>query len=95
VAFARTGNGAAVLVVATRLAYRLCAGEAASWRAALWSGTHVATGETQADVRRVTRWRNWLTGASVDGFEGVEGVMPLDAAFAGAGGLPFVVLVSA
>jgi len=95
VAFARTGNGAAVLVIATRLAYRLCAGEAASWRAALWSGTHIATSETQAEVGRVARWRNCLTGASADGFEATEGAMALDAVFAGAGGLPFAVLVGA
>jgi hypothetical protein len=68
-------------------------GDAASWRAALWSGTQIATGDTQAEVRRVARWRNCLTGASVDGFDAAEGVMALDAVFAGAGGLPFAVLV--
>jgi (1->4)-alpha-D-glucan 1-alpha-D-glucosylmutase len=94
-AFARTGNGRALLVVATRLSYRLCAGEAASWRGKLWSGTQIATSETQAEVRHVTRWRNWLTGASVDGSETGGGVMALDEVFAGAHGLPFAVLVAA
>ena len=92
IAYLRIHDGAAVLVVAARLACTLCRGEDSRWSPALWQGTQVALAAETANVRRFRRWRNWLTGAECS--LGSAGVLDLAAAFDGAGGLPFVVLVA-
>lgn len=94
VAFARVHEDQAVLVVTARLAWSLCRGDDAAWTPALWQDTTVGCGPEGAGLRRFGRWRNWLTGAEA-AFTGDEDpVLDLQALFAGAGGLPFVVLVA-
>ncbi len=94
VAYARTDDSDAVLVVAARLTYTLCHGNDAHWDAALWQGTRLHWNPDNAGPRRVARWRNWLTGHSVpaDIAQG-DGWLDLAQLFGGAGGLPFAVLV--
>jgi (1->4)-alpha-D-glucan 1-alpha-D-glucosylmutase len=91
VAFARVLEGRAVVVVTARLAWSLCGGDEARWTPAAWAGTKLRASETAA-LRKWRRWRNWLTGETLD-------IVPdepfeLQALFAGACGLPFVVLVA-
>jgi hypothetical protein len=45
-------------------------------------------------TRRFRRWRNWLTGAEMVLGDEDEPQVDLQALFAGAGGLPFAVLVA-
>jgi (1->4)-alpha-D-glucan 1-alpha-D-glucosylmutase len=94
VAFARIHEREAVLVVAARLTCTLCRGEDANWRPELWKGSTVGCGPEAAGVRRFRRWRNWLTGADIVPGKDDEAAIDLQALFAGAGGLPFAVLVA-
>ena len=89
VAYARVLDTEAVLVVATRLAYTLCGGDDAAWNPALWSDTQLQPPDA---LRRFPRWRNWLTGRSIDA--AAEEPLALQQIFAGSGDLPFVVLVA-
>ena len=93
-AFARIHEREAVLVVAARLTCTLCRGDDAMWTPALWQGTTVGCGAEGAGVRRFRRWRNWLTGAELVLGNDDEAAIDLQALFAGAGGLPFAVLVA-
>lgn len=93
-AFARLHEREAILVVTTRLLWTLCRGEEEACTPALWRGTRVACGAEGAGVRRFRRWRNWLTGADTQLAGGDDATIDLQALFAGAGGLPFVVLVA-
>jgi (1->4)-alpha-D-glucan 1-alpha-D-glucosylmutase len=92
-AFARICDGHAVLVVAARLTCTLCRGDDGSWSPALWQDTLLRVG-SEGGIRRFRRWRNWLTGhdCAVPGVE--EPTLHLRDLFAGAGGLPFAVLVA-
>ena len=92
IAFLRSHDGAAVLVVATRLASTLCGSEDSRWSPALWQGTQLALAAETANVRRFRRWRNWLTGAECT--LGGEDLLDLATVFDGGGGLPFAVLVA-
>ncbi len=94
VAFARVHEREAVLVVVARLTCTLCRGDAQSWRPALWQGTQVRCGLEGNGTRRLRRWRNWLTGEAITLGNEEEPTMDLQALFAGAGGLPFAVLVA-
>lgn len=91
-AFVRTHEGRAVLVVAGRLMWTLCGGDDNRWTPALWAGTQVRGGEA-AVLRRWPRWRHWLTGQEVRCAPEGE-PLGLEAFFAGAGRLPFAVLVA-
>ncbi|MDE2605544.1 MAG: malto-oligosyltrehalose synthase [Burkholderiales bacterium] len=93
-AFGRLHEGQAVLVVAARLTWTLCGGDDAAWNPALWAGTRVDCGAEAAGLRRFIAWRNWLTGAEVRLPAEPAACFDLQALFAGAGGLPFVVLVA-
>jgi (1->4)-alpha-D-glucan 1-alpha-D-glucosylmutase len=97
VAYARGAEDDAVLVVAARLSYTLCQGNDARWGAAPWQGTRLHWNpEAAAGPRRVARWRNWLTGQELRAEIGqADGWIDLAQLFAGAGGLPFAVLVPA
>jgi (1->4)-alpha-D-glucan 1-alpha-D-glucosylmutase len=92
-AFARLCDGHAVLVVVARLTCTLCDGEDENWSAALWQQTLLRVG-SEGSIRRFRRWRNWLTGqeSAVAGTD--EATLHLQDLFAGAGGLPFAVLVA-
>ena len=92
-AFARICEGHAVLVVAARLTCTLCRGEDERWSPALWQDTLLRVG-SEGGIRRFRRWRNWLTGeeSAVAGKE--EAALHLQDVFAGAGELPFAVLVA-
>lgn len=92
-AFARIHEREAVLVVTARFAWTLCRGEDSAWTPELWRGTRVACGDA-AGLRRFRRWRNWLTGAETVLAGDEEAALDLQALFAGAGGLPFIVLVA-
>ncbi|MBC5785481.1 malto-oligosyltrehalose synthase [Ramlibacter sp. USB13] len=94
VAFARIHEREAVLVVTARLTCTLCRGEDANWSPRLWQGTTVGCGPEAAGVRRFRRWRNWLTGVETVLGNDDDAAIDLEALFAGAGGLPFVVLVA-
>jgi (1->4)-alpha-D-glucan 1-alpha-D-glucosylmutase len=94
VAFARLHDNQAVLVVVARLTWTLCAGDDEQWTPALWEGTAMGCGAEGAGVRRFQRWRNWLTGAEVELSDEEEPTLAMEAVFAGAGGLPFAVLVA-
>lgn len=92
-AFLRVHEREAVLVVVARLTWTLCEGDDARWSPALWDGTRVE-GLDAATVRRFRRWRNWLTGADTTLSNDEEPTLDLQGLFAGAGGLPFAVLVA-
>ena len=94
VAFARIHEKEAVLVVTARLTCTLCRGDDAMWTPALWQGTTLGCGAEGAGVRRFRRWRNWLTGAELTMPNDDEAAIDLQALFAGAGRLPFAVLVA-
>lgn len=93
VAFARIHEREAVLVVTARLAWTLCRGDDAAWTPALWQGTRIACGEA-AGLRRFRRWRNWLTGSEAQLAGEEDAALDLATLFAGAGGLPFIILVA-
>ena len=91
VAYARAHEREAVLVVVARLAYTLCQGDDEAWSPQLWSGTHLPSGPL---LRRFRRWRNWMTGVETGLGASEDAPLDLQDLFAGAGGLPFVVLVA-
>lgn len=93
VAFARVHEREAVLVVVARLTWTLCRGEDEAWDARLWEGSSLRCGP-EGGVRRFRRWRNWLTGEETTLATGDDAALDLQALFAGAGGLPFAVLVA-
>nr|WP_255429552.1 malto-oligosyltrehalose synthase [Ramlibacter albus] len=88
-AFARTIDSEAVLVIATRLTYTLCGGDDSAWSPSLWGDTQL---QAEPALRRFARWRNWFTGAAVD--TSPDEPMRLEQLFTDNGGLPFVVLVA-
>ncbi|KQT11012.1 malto-oligosyltrehalose synthase [Ramlibacter sp. Leaf400] len=92
IAFLRTRDDRAVLVVAARLACTLCDSAETRWTPALWRGTQLRAAEA-AGLRKWPRWRNWLTGEEVAG-AGPDGSLAVETLFAGAAGLPFAVLVA-
>jgi (1->4)-alpha-D-glucan 1-alpha-D-glucosylmutase len=93
IAFARSHEGGAVIVVAARLTYTMCHGYDTRWRPDLWRETWL---DLDADaVARVPRWRNWLTGEELDVPRTGEAALGLQDVFAAAQGLPFAVLVPA
>ena len=94
VAFARSHEREAVLVVVARLTCTLCGGDDAAWQPDLWQGTQLRCGLEGTGTRRPRRWRNWLTGEAIVPGNEEEPTMDLQAVFAGAGGLPFAVLVA-
>ncbi|HVZ43744.1 MAG TPA: malto-oligosyltrehalose synthase [Ramlibacter sp.] len=95
VAFARVHEDEpVVLVVAARLLYTLCGGEARHWAPVLWRGTRARWNADTASLRRARAWRNWMTGARVMAADAEEGGLELEALFADAGALPFVVLLA-
>jgi len=89
VAFLRTHQDQAVLVVAARLAFTLCEGDELRWSPALWRGTHVRATDGAA-LQGFPRWRNALTGETV----ATNGSLALEEVFGAAAGLPFAVLVA-
>ncbi|MGE4243755.1 malto-oligosyltrehalose synthase [Ramlibacter sp.] len=91
VAYLRTHEAQAVLVVTTRLAYTLCGGDDAAWMPSLWRGTRLRV-PADAVSRLSGRWRNALSGdiLSLDAESDVE----VEALFAGSAALPFVVLAA-
>jgi (1->4)-alpha-D-glucan 1-alpha-D-glucosylmutase len=90
VAFARLHEGDAVLVIAARLTYTLCGGEGSLWSPSVWRDTHLEL-EGEA-LQKVASWRNPLTASTVSaGASKLE----LRQVFAGAGAMPFAVLVPA
>ncbi|TFZ08413.1 malto-oligosyltrehalose synthase [Ramlibacter humi] len=89
-AFVRVWDSQAVIVVAARLTCTLCGGDESRWSPELWRGTQVRAAEA-AGLRRWGRWRHWFTGHDLR--VGDDG-LPLENVFAGAGGLPFAVLVA-
>jgi (1->4)-alpha-D-glucan 1-alpha-D-glucosylmutase len=94
VAYARMHENSAILVVAARLTWTLCRGDDGRWSPSLWQGTQLRGAGENAALRRIRVWRNWLTGDEVTaGSADDEGSFDLAAVFAGAGGLPFCVLV--
>jgi (1->4)-alpha-D-glucan 1-alpha-D-glucosylmutase len=93
-AFARIHEREAVLVVVARLTYTLCDGEVAAWSPQLWQGTRLRCSQEAAGLRRFRRWRNWLTGEALTLPGGDEPSLDMAGVFAGAGGLPFAVLVA-
>ncbi|MGV3492646.1 MAG: malto-oligosyltrehalose synthase [Ramlibacter sp.] len=93
-AFARVHEGQAVLVVVARLTYTLCGGDDAAWSPRLWQGTRVRCAVEGAGGRTFRRWRDWMTGAELPAPAGAEAALELADVFAGAGGLPFAVLVA-
>jgi (1->4)-alpha-D-glucan 1-alpha-D-glucosylmutase len=93
-AFARIHERQAVLVVVARLTYTLCDGDDAAWSPDLWQGTRVRCSQEAAGLRRFRRWRNWLTGETLALPAGDEPSLDMATVFAGAGGLPFAVLVA-
>jgi (1->4)-alpha-D-glucan 1-alpha-D-glucosylmutase len=94
IAFARMHDGEALLVVAARLSCTLCHGDDARWSPAVWEDTRLGFGAEGAAVRRFRQWRNWLTGEDCLLADDEEASLDLQALFAGAGGLPFAVLVA-
>ena len=91
VAFARVLDGMAVIVVAARLTFGLCAGDYGRFAPLLWRGTHLHWNIEAQGPGLVAGARHWLTGASVR----VPGDrLALDAVFEGAGGLPLAVLLA-
>jgi (1->4)-alpha-D-glucan 1-alpha-D-glucosylmutase len=94
VAFTRHLDDSAVLVVAARLTFTLCAGDIARWNPAQWRGTRLRWNPEGTGVRRIGAWRNWMTGARCAAPTGEETGIDVEPLFAAAGGLPFVVLVS-
>lgn len=95
VAYARTHETDAVIVVAARLAFTLCRGDDAAWDAAPWGETRLRWGtEGNHALRHTRRWRNWLTGEELTDHAGGEDGIALHRVFAQAGGLPFAVLVA-
>ncbi|MEJ8839618.1 malto-oligosyltrehalose synthase [Ramlibacter sp. AN1133] len=92
-AFARICDGHAVLVVAARLTCTLCGGDDGNWSPALWEETLLRVG-SEGGIRRFRRWRNWLTGEDCAVVGTDEATIALRDVFAGAGGLPFAVLVA-
>lgn len=90
-AFARLHDGQAVMVVTARLTWTLCRGEDSRWAPTLWQDTRV---RGTAEVRRLRRWRNWLTGQEVTLAGTDDATLDLATVFGGAGGLPFAVLVA-
>jgi (1->4)-alpha-D-glucan 1-alpha-D-glucosylmutase len=89
VAFLRTHQDQAVLVVAVRLAFTLCEGDESRWAPALWRGTQLRAADGAA-LQGWPRWRNALTGEKVK----TNGSLALEEVFAAAAGLPFAVLVA-
>lgn len=94
VAFARIHEREAVLVVTARLTWTLCDGDDEAWSPQLWDGTTVRCALEGGQLRRFRRWRNWLTGDEVALGAGDDSALDLQAVFAGAGGLPFAILVA-
>jgi (1->4)-alpha-D-glucan 1-alpha-D-glucosylmutase len=94
IAFARVHEREAVLVVVARLTSTLCRGEDAAWSPELWQRTQLPCAVEAPGTRRFRRWRNWLTGAEMVLADEDEPQVDLQALFAGAGGLPFAVLVA-
>jgi (1->4)-alpha-D-glucan 1-alpha-D-glucosylmutase len=94
VAFARIHEREAVLVVVGRLTWTLCRGEDKAWSPTLWRGTTAGCGAEGAGLRRFRRWRNWLTGATMQVAGDEDITINLETLFTGAGGLPFAVLVA-
>jgi len=94
VAFARIEGGTAVLVVAARLAYTLCGGDIHRWDSRLWRGTRLRLSADGAGLGRFGRGQHWMTGLPVPGDAGDGLSLDLEAVFAGAGELPFAVLVA-
>lgn len=93
VAFARTHEGDAVIVVAARLTYSLCGGDDTRWSAHAWNGTQV---DLDGDaLSGVERWRDWLTGEEHTVARTGDASLDLEAVFGKAHGLPFAVLVPA
>jgi len=92
-AFARICEGQAVLVVVARLTCTLCHGDDARWSPSLWQDTWLRCGGDGA-IRRFRRWRNCLTGEECVLDSDDEPTLHLQELFAGAGGLPFAVLVA-
>jgi hypothetical protein len=76
-----------------RLTCTLCRGDDAAWTPDLWQDTSVRCG-SEGGLRRFRHWRNWLTGEDAVLANDEEAAMDLQALFAGAGGLPFAVLVA-
>lgn len=93
-AFARIHEREAVVVVAARLTWTLCRGEDARWQPQLWQDTRLRCGQEGAALRRFRSWRNWLTGEEVTLGADDDAMVELGDVFAGAGGLPFAVLVA-
>ncbi|MDB5753123.1 MAG: maltooligosyl trehalose synthase [Ramlibacter sp.] len=94
VAFARSHEREAVLVVTARLTWTLCRGDDEAWTPQLWRGTSVRCGLEGGPLRRFHRWRNWLTGEAVRLGAEDDPSLDLQEVFAGAGALPFAVLVA-
>jgi maltooligosyltrehalose synthase len=91
VAYARHHDGEIILVVAARLTYTLCHGDETRWSPRLWDGTAISL--DAEPLSRVSRWRHWLTGDEMQGPRGGD-TLDLAQVFAGAGDLPFAVLVA-
>ena len=97
VAFGRSRDSDAVLVVASRLTYTLCEGDIDRWGPDAWRGTRLRIGSDQPALHRIAGWRDWLTGRSVTASPDPGGGATLDLSkvFAAHGHapLPFAVLV--
>ena len=81
-------------MVAARLTHTLCEGEPGNWSPQLWQDTRLAWNMEPAALRRWRRWRDVLTGATLEVPADEGAGLDLVQLFAQAQGLPFAVLVA-
>jgi (1->4)-alpha-D-glucan 1-alpha-D-glucosylmutase len=94
VGFVRMHEREAVLVVVARLTCTLAGGDDAAWSPQLWRDTSVHSGLEGAAARRFRRWRNWMTGETMELSGQEDAAIDLEALFGAGARLPFVVLVA-
>ncbi|MDB5941526.1 MAG: maltooligosyl trehalose synthase [Ramlibacter sp.] len=96
-AFGRSRDSDAMLVVAARLTCTLCEQDAGRWGPELWQGTQLRIAADQATLHRVRQWRDWITGNRVTAQADGDGsfVLAMEQVLAGGGHppLPFAVLL--
>jgi (1->4)-alpha-D-glucan 1-alpha-D-glucosylmutase len=97
IAFGRSRESDAMLVVAARLTCTLCEQDAGRWGAGLWEGTQLRIAADQVALHRVRQWRDWITGNRVTAHADGDGsfVLAMEQVLAAGGHppLPFAVLL--